>query len=218
MLIGVSGYSNSGKDTVGMIIQYLKCSNVGNVSIEEAIADYEDHEWWLEEQSGWSIRKFSFKLKLIASILTGIDIEKFEDQEFKKSYLDNQWSKHGLPVTVREFLQTLGTDCLRDKITNNIWVNALFSDYTKIEYDDDEQPEYPNWIITDVRFPNEVSRIKEKGGILIRITRPGVEPANKHDSEILLDNYEFDYKLVNNSDLFTLKDSVKQILQHAKIL
>lgn len=83
MIIGINGYSNSGKDTVGIIIQYLKCTNKGNISIEDAITNYEDHQWWLEEKSEWEIKKFAGKLKDIASHLTGIDIEKFEDQEFK---------------------------------------------------------------------------------------------------------------------------------------
>lgn len=83
MIIGINGYSNSGKDTVGIIIQYLKCINKENVSIEEAIKNYEDYEEWLEEKSEWEIKKFAGKLKDIASHLTGIDIEDFEDQEFK---------------------------------------------------------------------------------------------------------------------------------------
>ena len=30
---------------------------------------------------------------------------------------------------------------------------------------------YPNWIITDVRFPNEADAIKGRGGIIIRVNR-----------------------------------------------
>lgn len=59
-IIGVSGYSGSGKDTVGKIIQKL-CP-----------------------KSNWQIKKFAGKLKEIASLLTGIPALKFEDQEFKK--------------------------------------------------------------------------------------------------------------------------------------
>ena len=229
MIIGINGYSGSGKDTVGIIIQYLNCRNVGNVSIEEAIKDYEHHQWWLEEQSEWEIKKYAGKLKDIASHLTGIDIEKFEDQEFKKTNLSSEWNIHGMPMTVREFLQKLGTNALRDGLHSNIWVNALFSDYQHNNYSNagalsDDQAEesgyngYPNWIITDVRFPNEAKAVKDKDGIMIRVDRPGVSPINNHPSETSLDQWKFDYKLVNNSDIFTLKDSVKQILTHAKLL
>jgi hypothetical protein len=82
-LIGVSGYSSSGKDTIGLIVQYIFSMDKQGASIEQVCADPESHAWWLEEQSGWEVRKFAGKLKDIASHLTGIDIEKFEDQEFK---------------------------------------------------------------------------------------------------------------------------------------
>ena len=32
-------------------------------------------------------------------------------------------------------------------------------------------PEYPNWIITDCRFPNEAKAIKDRDGISIRVNR-----------------------------------------------
>jgi hypothetical protein len=219
MIIGVNGYSGSGKDTVGIIIQYLKCTNVGNVPIEEAIKDYEYHEWWLEDQSEWEIKKYAGKLKDIASHLTGIAIEDFEDQEFKKKNLGTEWNVHGMPMTVREFLQKLGTDALRDGLHSNVWVNALFADYKCVPADRAPNGwDCDNWIITDVRFPNEAKAIKDRGGIIIRVDRPGVSAVNNHPSETSLDTWNFDYKLVNNSDIFTLKSSVKQVLQHANLL
>lgn len=232
MLIGINGYSGSGKDTVGIIIQYLKCINKGNLSIEEVIQDYKDHEWWLEEQSGWEIKKFAGKLKDIAEHLTGIPLEKFEDQEFKKTNLSSEWDVPGKvtlsdgkiwmgdfrPLTVREFLQNLGTNAMRNGLHDNVWVNALFADYKPIDYNDDEQPHLPNWIVTDTRFPNEAKAIKEKGGIIIRIDRPGVEPINDHPSEVGLDNWNFDYKVVNVSGIFELKESIENILKHSKLL
>ena len=222
MIIGINGYSNSGKDTVGIIIQYLKCTNKGNISIEDAITNYEDHQWWLEEKSEWEIKKFAGKLKDIASHLTGIDIEDFEDQEFKKTNLEPEWG-----MTVREFLQKLGTDALRTGLHDNVWVNALMADYVAIGDNllegevrkvREEDLIYPNWIITDTRFPNEAQVIKDKGGIVIRINRPGIEPINNHPSEVGLDHWKFDYKIVNNSDLFELKENVKSILKHIKVL
>lgn len=217
-LIGINGYAGSGKDTVGIIIQYLNCTNVGNLTIEDVIKEYDAHQWWLEEQSEWEIKKYAGKLKDIASHLTGIDIEDFEDQEFKKTKLDPEWNVHGMPMTVREFLQKLGTDALRDGLHTNVWVNALFADYRCVPAD--RAPggwDCDNWIITDVRFPNEAKAIKDRGGIIIRIDRPGVIAINNHPSEISLDDWSFDYKLVNNSDLISLKFNVQNILKHANL-
>jgi len=223
MIIGISGYSNSGKDTVGAIIQYLNCKNPQS-SIEQICADYSEYEYWLDEQSGWEIRKFAGKLKDIAEHLTGIDIEKFEDQEFKKTELGPEWAIHGMPMTVRDFLQKLGTDAMRMGLHDNVWVNALMADYTSEESwlntSLGEKPDvvYPNWIITDVRFPNEAQAIKDKGGIIIRVDRPGVSPINDHPSEIGLDDWKFDYRIANVSDIFALTGTVRNILNHNKLL
>ena len=82
MIIGISGYSGSGKDTIGLIIQYLLAKE-GKPAIEDVIDFPSANSWWLEESSQWTIKKFAYKLKVIAEILTGIDCSKFEDQEFK---------------------------------------------------------------------------------------------------------------------------------------
>ena len=58
-----------------------------------------------------------------------------EKQEVKNSRLPECWHKfddnnHYLePDYVRELLQILGTDCGRNIIHPNCWVNALFSNY-----------------------------------------------------------------------------------------
>ena len=226
-IIGLSGYSHSGKDTVGTIIQYLQ-TTPSNVSLEDVLDFPLTHQWWLEEASGWEVKKWAGKLKAIASMLTGIDQEKFEDQEFKKKYLGSQWAEAGYdedrkmhslkPMTVRDFLQRLGTDAVRNGLHTNAWVNALMADYKKIDYNDDEQPEYPNWIITDTRFPNEAQAIKDAGGLVIRVDRPGVKPINDHPSEVGLDNWKFDYKIANVSDLKALTATVQGILKKENIL
>jgi hypothetical protein len=216
MIIGISGYSGSGKDTLGRIIQYIMGGKgpdgLFSFSIEKAIANPLEFDEVLEDSSEWEIKKFAGKLKDIASHLTGIDIEDFEDQEFKKTNLGREWwttcDEGWQPMTVREFLQKLGTDALRTGLHPNVWVNALMADY-----DEDS-----NWVITDTRFPNEAMAIKEKGGIIIRIDRPGFKPINDHPSEIALNGWNFDYKIANVSDLISLTFTVETILKHAKII
>jgi hypothetical protein len=188
MIIGLSGYAKSGKDTVAEMIQEI-------------------------HPDKWEVKKFSGKLKLIASILTGIPADKFEDQEFKSSILGEEWWKNYgdfyHQTTVRDFLQILGTDAIRNGLHTNAWVNALMADYKPRK-----MSEYnpSNWIITDCRFPNEAEAIKDRGGIIVRIDRPGIAPVNAHPSETALDNWDFDYKIANASDLISLKQSVQILL------
>jgi len=235
MIIGISGHSGSGKNTVGIIIQYL-LSQEGKPPIEEVCKNYSENEWWLEESSGWELKMFAGKLKDIAEHITGIDIEKFEDQEFKKTNLGPEWNtidyvkrykepfptddsipieitEVNKPMTIRELLQKLGTDAMRNNLHPNIWVNALMCDYIK-----DDDGDLPNWIITDVRFMNEAIAIKNQGGFIIRVNRPDVELINDHQSETELDNWNFDYKVANVSDIFDLKQHVEQILKHKQLL
>lgn len=215
MIIGISGYAKSGKDTIGRIIQYLNCKNVGDITLEEMIEHYEHHAWWLEEQSEWEIKKYAGKLKKIASLLTGIPVEDFEKQEVKESYLSDEWDHGDQRMLVREFLQKLGTESIRDVIHSNAWVTALMCDYKPAKLS-----EYyaSKWIITDVRFPNEAQAIKNKGGLVIRVDRPGIKPINLHPSETALNDWEFDYKIANVSDFKALAFTVETILKKEKLL
>jgi hypothetical protein len=128
-------------------------------------------------------------------------------------------------ISVREFLQRLGTDAIRDGLHTNAWVNALMAGYTptQVQWADGPIGGYkdgpmPNWIITDTRFPNEAQAIKDKGGLVIRVDRPGVKPVNDHPSETGLDKWDFDYKIANVSDLKALSLTVKMILEKENIL
>lgn len=120
-------------------------------------------------------------------------------------------------LTVREFLQLLGTDAGRIVIHENIWVNAFWADYKSIGGKMIANPQekhkvYPNWIITDCRFPNEAQSVKDRGGIIIRTERDNPNPSN-HPSETGLDDYQdFDYIIDNNGSMEDLIEQVRIIL------
>lgn len=139
-------------------------------------------------------------------------------------------------LTYRELLTTLGTDLLRTQLHENCWINSLFSRYvsqdTRCKSPDVCQCSLPNWIITDVRFPNEAEAIKDRNGVIIRVERDlvvggedygftsvSVNQAEKdgiikpqHESETALDNYPFDYVIQNNGSIEELIVKIKEIL------
>jgi hypothetical protein len=126
-------------------------------------------------------------------------------------------------ITPRLLLQQLGTDCCRNIINENIWVNALMVDYVG-EYDlISDRTTYPNWIITDMRFPNEMEAVKERKGITIRVHRDlhngnaHISPI-PHESEIALDDAKFDYEIINDGTIEDLIEKVREILIKEKIL
>ena len=230
MIIGINGKIGAGKDTVGKIIQYLTLPGERGQYI--GFETYDD--FTLERNSPFKIKKFAGKLKQIASLLTGIPIEDFEDQEFKKSYLGAEWGTvesnplNVIPVfedvafnhlmSVRELLQKLGTEAMRDGLHTNVWVNALMCNYRR-----PKMSEYnpSNWIITDVRFPNELEAVEDVKGLTIKVVRPvekSKTPARLHPSETSLDKAEFDYEIINDGSIEDLIEKVRQILITEKII
>jgi hypothetical protein len=231
MIIGVNGKIGSGKDTVGKIIQWLTKPEPDGQYI--GFQTYDD--FTLEKLSPFKIKKFAGKLKTIASLITGVPVEMFEDQEFKQKNMSPEWG-----MTYRTFLQKLGTEAMRDGLHTNVWCNALFADYkskrellqvdgTWIESDTGEVDfavsiKYPKWIITDMRFPNEMEAIVEKGGITIRVMRPVHVLSQEnhcgilHPSEIALDDAKFDYEIINDGTLEDLVKKVKEILIKENII
>ena len=126
---------------------------------------------------------------------------------------DNIWLKTGErtvvhnQMTVRDLLQKLGTEALRDNLHPDVWVNALFSD-----------PGFAaeKWLVTDVRFVNEAEAIKERGGILMRVKRD--LETGSHASETQLDKYKFDVVIKNNGNLEELVESVRKFCKKQKFI
>lgn len=249
MIIGINGKIGSGKDTVGKIIQWLTKPELDGQYI--GFQTYDDAT--LERLSPFKIKKFAGKLKTIASLLTGIPVEKFEDQEFKKTLLGNEWGTvkenplNVIPafedvqfnhlMSVRELLQKLGTEAMREGLHTNVWVNALFANYPSDniinEINQNTDGSYgvkqPNWIITDMRFPNELDAVILREGITIRVVRPHgytnphtgeykEMPLSYHSSETALDDAEFDYEILNDGTIEDLIEKVREILIERNII
>ena len=234
MIIGISGKIGSGKDTVGKMIQYILTPKDSN---EFSLGDYlNDKSSYLFRGNNYEFKKFADKIKNIVCFLLGCTKNQLENREFKEKELGEEWNKyvienqygtyyfdnyqealesHGshyepklIKLTPRKFMQLLGTEAGRDILHPNIWVNSLMSDYK----------EDSKWIITDVRFPNELKAVKDKEGITLRIVRPSSEHlSSSHISETALDRSDFDYTILNNGSLEDLFIQVNKFLEYFKI-
>ena len=113
-------------------------------------------------------------------------------------------------MKIREFLQRLGTDSIRDHLHLNAWVNSLMCDYNTNS----------KWVISDCRFLNEIEAVKKNNGITIRIYRTDQILKDLHISETALDNYDkFDYIINNETNNFEkLVNDVKEILIKENLL
>lgn len=143
-------------------------------------------EWWKYELSWYEHAK-------VDGVYNTYEEACEELRNFGGSSFDEKDAITTIKLTPRLILQLLGTECGRQIIHPDIWVNALMSEYKGTTYTDvssdcprqgvydvtetDEliygsiKTDYPNWIITDMRFPNELKAVKDKGGITIRVNR-----------------------------------------------
>lgn len=127
--------------------------------------------------------------------------------------------------TLREVLQVVGTELLREGFNSNIHVAAIMGSIKDTD----------KVIITDMRFENELKAVEDKQGITIRVNRPmgdskfeGTQEEwdklverNKqvqHESETSLDSAIFDYTIQNDNTLEDLIQKVREILILEKII
>lgn len=141
-IIGVCGQKGSGKDTIGDIICELD-PTFKKVAFADTVKD-------------------------LVSILFGWDRQMVqgttpESRKWREE-LDPFWTKElGRDFSPRIAMQVMGTDLMRDHLHKDIWIICL---KRKIM----NQPN-SNFVITDLRFPNEIMAIKEIGGKVIRVER-----------------------------------------------
>ena len=162
-----------------------------------------------------------------------MDNKQCSKEEYEEELKVNWQTAYKTHFTYRELLQQLGTNLLRNKLHENVWINALFNKY-KDEWNGmntyNNTCKFPNWVITDCRFENEAKAIKDRGGIVIRVNRDskskwvdkeewdfhtkGIKP---HESETALDGYIFDCVIDNNGTVDELIEQVKDMLIHFNI-
>lgn len=97
---------------------------------------------------------------------------------------------------VRKFLQRLGVGC-RKVFGEEFWIDRLL----------ERAAGHPRVVIPDVRFANEAAAIKARGGVVIRINRPGYVAAG-HVSETELSDWDFDEEFLNVGSVVELQVAV----------
>jgi hypothetical protein len=124
----------------------------------------------LVEDHGFIKESFAGSVKDAVSTIFGWDRSLLEgDTEESRNFRetpDAWWSdKFGAPVTPRNILQLMGTESCRNVFHTDIWI---FATQRRICIG-------KNYVISDVRFPNEMHFIRSMGGKIIRVSR-GKDP------------------------------------------
>ena len=187
MLIAITGKKNSGKDTLFKIISYLMLKYKYK-SIYKRY--YDTFEKYNSQNTAWIMfenKKFADKLKDIICLLLDCTREQLEDRDFKEKELPQEWwyyklsqdkivprfhyiddydnqmceERYLIKLTPRLLMQKIGTDLFRNQLHPNVWINSTFTNYD----------EKCDWIITDLRFQDELDKVKKNNGITIRILK-----------------------------------------------
>lgn len=149
-IVGFAGPGKVGKSTtVGKIYDLLQSEYLKYTSIRYAFAQpiYE-----------------------ISSTLLGVSIADLKNEKTKEI----PWTKENAPLpclvgwSPRQFLQVVGTQCFRENVGSNVWIEAALN---KVKF-------YDIVLIEDARFSNEY----EICDIVIELERDGVEYAKNHQS------------------------------------
>jgi hypothetical protein len=208
MIISVTGFIGSGKDTV---------------------ANY------LTSFHGFKKESFAGSLKDAVSYIFGWDRTLLEgnttySREWREQ-VDPWWSERlGIPeLTPRWVLQHWGTEVARNHFHDDIWIASLENKITQSKDD---------IVITDTRFPNELAAIKRAGGTTIRITRgpkpiwyddavavnrgdahigwilakSRLWDAKIHPSEYMSVGLHYDYEIENDGTIDDLHTKIKTIM------
>jgi hypothetical protein len=172
VIVGLSGYARVGKNEAAKGLELLGFQTV-------AFAD--------------KLREFLYTLNPYVN--PGVRLQEVIDEHGWDGYKTTHFDPE-----IRGLLQRLGTDCGRELISQNIWVDATLLG----------RPLNQDIAITDVRFPNEVEVIKKLGGIVVRLEKSGVGPVNDHPSETALDNYkDFDFIIFNDGTIGELHRRIR---------
>lgn len=181
-LVGMSGYAQSGKDTVGQILH--------------------DQHGFRRLAFADSLRELALKIDPFVPLPHETIIP--EGWQTLSGLVQHVgWEEAKTSGEVRRFLQDLGTGC-REVIDPDCWIKPVLR---QIKSDRN----FPT-VITDVRFPNEAKMIKQLGGVVWRISRPGYGAVNAHLSERSMDSWAFDHFLINDSSITELSHFVNEAL------
>lgn len=152
----------------------------------------------------WSRLSFADPLYALMSTLLGTDARKLD----KAAPLDALCGK-----TLRQGLQTLGTEWGRGMVGDTIWLNAMDAAFDRCRACGDE-----GVVIDDLRFANEYQFLRDRGATIIRIEREGclIPTLNQgHASEADWCDFKPNVVVENLGSILSLADCVCDIAEGA---
>jgi hypothetical protein len=223
----VQKFAGKLKDCVSLLLNIPKWKLESEDYKQQLLPECWD-TWVLEHEAGMSIHATKEEAVIIANYLR---------------LPENAFRIEKESLTIRDLLQIMGTDAMRDVVHPNIWVNSLFQEYQPVSLTNIakaslktgattkiiKEPTWPSWVVSDVRFMNEANAIKyglagqpvpkNDFRFLVRVNRPirKSDSSDEHQSETELDDYQhWDYVIENDKNLDNLAFEIHCMLKSKK--
>lgn len=181
MIVAVSGYKRSGKDTVGNILcdkhNFKKAPPFA--IFKKAIA-----EWF-----GWDDRHLNGELKEVVDEKWG-----FSPRQIMQVF-GTELMKEELGKLIPQYKETVG---------NSIWAKVFCEWYEK-------QDKNQKFVVTDLRFPEEQEELKKFDDVFfVRVYR-NIPHTDMHMSENKINDIIFDYFINNDGTIKELEREIDNL-------
>lgn len=152
----------------------------------------------LVEREGFEKRAFANKLKEFYYKVAPLShVEQIDELGWDAAKRFN--------IEIRAGLQGLGA-AARSTFGKKFWIEQAMPNI----FDSQEF----NYVFADVRYENEAEEIWSRGGVVIRLKRDAINPANDHASELELDSIEADLVIENHSPESALSEVLEYLGWH----
>lgn len=191
-LIGLTGLAGAGKD-------------------EAAKALVED---------GWKREAFADRMRTaILALDPWVDVKGDPNGDLYAERLSDIVDALGWDTAKREFpevrrlLQKFGTEAGRDIHGLDCWVDLVITPWR----DPSQNVDRVDLVVTDVRFENEAQAIREAGGVVVRITRPGLDRLpGGHASEAGFPERLVNWTIFNDGPIEKLHAAIRYIARSSE--
>jgi hypothetical protein len=198
MIIAITGYKGSGKDTIADYIADV--CNFGHVNFADSLREAMRI---INPVVGSIVSDIS-----VVSAVSGqrketvVDFVRYNDAVETYGYTD---AKNIFPE-IRRILQVFATDWARNQVDYNFWINLWMENFNP----------YSDYVISDLRFENEEIFLrslvdKNIDVYIIRVIRTGYN-GDDHESEKSIARIQQDHIIYNTSDIDSMLKQVDVFL------
>lgn len=184
-IIGIGHYSRTGKDTFA---NYLL----------EAVHELNPQYRMRKQSFAWRLKQVTHELYGWAGLCEPAFYETVEGSKARHVKLPD------LGLTPVEIWVKFGTDAVRNQVYGRTWIDCTLKGQTDCDA----------LIIPDVRFPNEIEAIRELGGTLIKVVRPGHGPLPTVADQALIGWAGWDFVIGGSGNLAELAQRASEFARH----